>query len=1083
MNNYSSESSLQLSLLGSPQVKLADHPLDIARRKVQALLYYLALNREFQQRATLATLLWPESGQQYASGSLRRHLSELNRLLGSGWLETEQDAVRLARRTDVWVDVEDFQRLLAICREHDHSADAVCERCIEPLTAAVDLYRGDLLAGFSLADTPGFDDWQLFQREELRFTLATTLDRLTEAHERQENVGEAITVARRRLNLDPLHEPAHRRLMYLYAANDQQTAALRQYERCVQMLQTELDVPPAPETTALYNQIRRGEVITAPATPPNASETPRTARHNLTAPTTALIGRTTEIKELVKLAADPTQRLITILGPGGIGKTRLALAVAHQVVANLEQDTFIVYLARLSDQATIVPTIADALNFQFQTDGRPSKEQLFSYLAQKQCCLVLDNFEHLLKGVHLVQELLEQCPYVSLLITSRERLKLTGETVYTLQSLDFPTWETPEELRRYGAVQLFFETARRVRPNMVFQTEDMQYIARICRMVGGMPLGIILAATWVEHLTPATIATELTAGFDLLEAELRDLPERQRSMQTILDYSWKRLTAREQDVFIRLAIFQGGFTRTAAQTVARATLPILVHLADKSFIQSVVGERYEIHELLRQYAAQQLAMAEKTAEVQRIHAQYYLGLLHDAEARLAGADQVTAIHQIETDFENIRAAWQWTVRRDEYALIDQALDGLYRWFWLRRSRQKEGLALLQIAYQRWSSAGETEAQLVGARIAVRMIEQQGPWLVEPDVVRERVEQVLVLAKQKDNVSEIAFCRWVIGLTIVSENRTVERAAMEPAIAYYEVAIATYRAQADQFWLAQSLEFLGHNYRQLEKFELAMKTLNESLELRRQMGDRLGMARSYREIAWVRFFQGLEHETIEAAETALAMQREFGDRQGIADSRFFLALSLLCCGDWQQVKALIGPVQEFAIEVNTELYKKWSADALIIAEAMENHMVQHKLDSCGFPNRFTPFTPQLMATVFSLHEFNVSSSLIAFRRNVGKLTKIATTEQELVVCLPFAAILLWELGHYHRAVQHLALAHTHRIKAASWVSHLPEVVSLERTLQEQLPPDDFMQAWSEGEQMDLHSVIDQLPEMIQTVFCS
>ncbi|MEZ4619848.1 MAG: BTAD domain-containing putative transcriptional regulator [Caldilineaceae bacterium] len=712
-------------MLGPPQVKQVDHALNIARRKVQALLYYLAVNRELQQRATLATLLWPESDQQSAAGSLRRHLSELNRLLGPGWLDTEQDAVRLARRTDLWVDVAEFQRLLATCREHGHLVDAVCERCIAPLTAAADLYRDDLLAGFSLPDTPDFDDWQLFQREELRFALATALDRLVEAHQRQETIGEAIPIARRRLSLDPLHEPAHRQLMQLYAASGQETAALRQYERCVQILQTELDAPPAPETTALYEQIRLGRFVAAHATVPAKREPPQTTRHNLTAPTTPLIGRTTECKELIKLIADPTQRLITILGPGGIGKTRLALTIAQQVVENLALDTFMVYLARLSDPSTIIPTIADALNFQFQTDGRTNKAQLFAYLAPKQLYLVLDNIEHLLDGVHLVQELLEQCPQVRLLITSRERLKLTGETVYTLQSLDFPTWETPQELQRYDAAQLFFETARRVRPNVVFQTAEMQYIARICRMVGGMPLGIILAATWVEHLAPATIATELTRGFDLLETELRDLPERQRSMRTILDYSWQRLTVREQDVFMRLATFQGGFTRAAAQAVAGATLPILVHLVDKSFLQSIAGERYEIHELLRQYAGQQLKKVEALTETQRIHANYYLDLLHNAEERLAGTEQLPVIHQIEADFENIRAAWQWAVMQDEYRLIDGALEGLFRWFWLRCGRQQEGLALLNMAHQRLTPDGSKEMRSLWGGLPCAWLNSRG----------------------------------------------------------------------------------------------------------------------------------------------------------------------------------------------------------------------------------------------------------------------------------------------------------------------------------------------------------------------
>ena len=1062
--------SLQLRLLGPPQVKLAGQPLAISRRKVQALLYYLALQRDIQPRATLATLLWPESDQQYASGSLRRHLSELNRLLGRGWLEIKQDGVRLARRGELWVDVAEFQRLIATCQEHDHPITAVCARCIEPLTAAADLYRDDFLIGFTLSDAPDFDDWQLFQREELRFALANVLDRLVEAHQEQENVGEAIPLARRRLSLDPLHEPAHRQLMHLYAVSGQQRAALRQYERCVQLLQSELEAPPAPETITLYDRIRRDRMVTTEASTTHANQAPQATRHNLVMPTTPLIGRTTEIAELVKLVADPNQRLITVLGPGGIGKTRLALAVAHQVVGELSRNSFIVYLAQLSDPTTIIPTIADALNFQFQTDGRSNKTQLFAYLAQKELLLILDNLEHLLDGVNFIQELLEQCPQVCLLITSRERLKLTGETIYTLQSLEFPTWETPEELQHYAAVQLFFETARRVRPNIVFQADELQYIARICRMVGGMPLGIILAATWVEHLAPATIAAELTRGFDLLAAELRDLPERQRSMRTILDYSWQRLTPGEQTVFMRLSIFPGGFNRITAQAVVDASLPGLVRLVDKSLVQSVAGERYEVHELLRQYAEQRLIETGAYAALESAHGTYFLMLLHDAEARLAGAEQLAAIAQIEAEWANIRAAWLWAVTANRDDLIDNALDGLFRWFWLRRSRQQEGLALIRVAAQCWAPVSRETVKPLWGRLVARQIEQQGPWLVEPAVVRERAERALALAEQENNNSEIALCHWVIGLTIVSENRTLERASMEPAIPYYESAIRFYRARGNHFWLAQSLEFLGHNYRQLEKFELAMKTLNESLMLRRQLGDRLGMARSYREIAWVRFFQGLGHETIKAAEIALAIQKEFGDRQGIIDGTFFLALSFLCYGDWQRVKRLIRPVQEFALEVSNELYQKWSADVLTIASAMETHMAQHKLDACGFPNRFTPFTPRLVATIFSLHEFHVSTSLIAFRRNVGKLIQAASTEEELTICLPFAGIFARELEHPHQAIQLLALAHKHPIFAATWVSHLPEIKGLQSTLRTQLPPAEFAQAWAQGEALALQEAI-------------
>ena len=243
------------------------------------------------------------------------------------------------------------------------------------------------------------------------------------------------------------------------------------------------------------------------------------ARHNLPAATTPFIGRVKEIAALTHLCRDEGRRLITILGPGGIGKTRLALEVAAQLLDSTSDGIFFVRLAQLDDATNVVPEIATTLNFQFPTDGRTPKQQLFDYLQQKQMILVLDNFEQLLDGVHLVQELLQSCPKLRLQVTSRERLQLMSETVFTLSSLAFPTSETPPSAQEYDAIQLFLETAQRRQFNhaLTHQSlplEEMQHIARICRLVGGMPLGIILAAAWVEHLSLAEIAVELANGFD-----------------------------------------------------------------------------------------------------------------------------------------------------------------------------------------------------------------------------------------------------------------------------------------------------------------------------------------------------------------------------------------------------------------------------------------------------------------------------------------------------------------------------------------------------------------------------------------
>lgn len=1082
--------TLKLHLLGPPSIEqvLEQVPaqdmagesgaIAIPRRKSQALLFFLALADGPQPRATLTAMLWPESDQQRAQAALRRHLSELNLALGGGWITALPAGVGLAHLTNLWVDVIAFQHFLAACHGHDHAPTSVCPACIEPLTSAVALYRADFLTGFSLPDAPAFDEWQFFQSETLRQGYAIALEKLVQGHEARDEKATAIAYARRRLSLDPLHEPAHRQLMQLYATDNQQRAALRQYELCVQTLRNELDVAPAAETIALYEQIRRGGVI-ALGNPARSEDVKSfSARHNLPAATTPFIGRTQEIATLSHLCRDEGRRLITILGPGGIGKTRLALEVAAQLLDSTVDGIFFVRLAQLDDAANIVPTIATTLNFQFPIDGRTPKEQLFDYLQQKQMILVLDNFEQLLDGVDLVQELLQSCPKLRLVVTSRERLQLMSETVFTLSSLAFPMSEAPPSAQEYDATQLFLETAQRLHAHAALTTqavppEEMREIGRICRLVGGMPLGIILAAAWIEHLSPAEIAAELTNGFDLLASELHDLPARQQSMRAVLAYSWQRLTAMEQAVLMRLALFRGGFTRAAAEEIAGASLSSLARLVDKSFVQRTGEKRYDIHELVRQFAEQQLAVAGVRPAMQRAHGVYYLNLLHEWAAKMGGAEQLQAIAELEADFENMRAAWLWAVQAQRYEVIDHSLDGLFCWFfWLRRSRQQEGLALLQIAYQAWAPsqmAADGARQIphpVWARIQARLLEQQGPWLDNPIETRKRIEDSLHLAHQQENQDEIFFCTWALGLAIVSEEAFhLPTAGLQPAIDCFQQCIDAFRAAGDDFWLGQALEKLGHAYRRRDECDLAIPLLQESLTLRRSQQDRFGIARSLRELAFARFMQGWERETLEAAQSAYELQIELGDQQGITDGRWFLALSRLCCGDWQRAKELLIPVQQISIEMNIMPYRRWASIALAMATYMEENMRLHQLTASSFPNRFNTFTTRLCYMLYSWQErppyFLVS--------NLQKLFLSAISDREKALCLLFSSELLWRIEAYDRAVKLLALALCDPEVAGSWVIHLPEIAALQEKLRNRLSPAEFSRAWKEGQTLDLQAI--------------
>lgn len=368
---------LKLLVLGAPYFEQAEQALDIERRKVKALLIYLAVTAQPQQREKLAALLWPDSEQRRALGSLRRHLFEINKLVAAEILETNREMVWLKPSAPIWLDVQEFEQLLDECQSHEHAPEAVCADCVALLSQAVDLYRDDFLTGFTLPDCPDFDDWQFFQTESLRQELATALERLVRAYQSRGDYTAAFPYARRWLSLDPLSEPVHRQLMQLYDQIGQRAAALRQYQLCVQILDEELGLPPETETTALYEIIRsiNAQSVSTIQAPDSLSceptAPPSQTNHNLPTQVIPFIGRENERAQLTQLLDDQTTRLVAIVGPGGVGKTRLALETARARLDQYRYGVTFVPLAQLASVELLFITIAEALHFSLYEGNCP----------------------------------------------------------------------------------------------------------------------------------------------------------------------------------------------------------------------------------------------------------------------------------------------------------------------------------------------------------------------------------------------------------------------------------------------------------------------------------------------------------------------------------------------------------------------------------------------------------------------------------------------------------------------------------------------------------------------------------------
>jgi predicted ATPase/DNA-binding SARP family transcriptional activator len=616
------------------------------------------------RRDALTGLLWGEMAEADARNNLRQALSNLRKLVGSHLVITRVTA-EFCVETPFSLDVQQFERHLR--------AYETAEAPIADLEAAVSLYRGEFLAGFYLHDAPAFEEWMLAQRERYRSLALYALHTLTGHYLRHREYDRAIDAATHLLALDSWREEAHRQLMLALARSGQRAAALAQYETCRRILDQELGVAPSAETTALYERIRA---------------TRDTAPHNLLPFSTSLIGREDELARIQRWLAGENNRLLTIIGPGGVGKTRLALQSAWACTTDFLEGTWFVPLAAVAKGEGLATAIAAAIGFRFTSSGQ-LETQLLDYLRGKEMLLVLDNMEHLLSGPNLsLLARLSRAPSLKLLVTSRERLNLQAETLLQLDGLPCPDGELQANdpaadplahISLSPAVQLFVARARQVQDNFDPAGQEAALV-RLCRLVGGLPLALELAASWVRTLDVMGIVTEIEQGLDFLRANWHDLPERHRSSQAVFDHSWKLLPPQEQQAYAGLSVFRSGFTAEAAQEVAGIHLPLLARLVDKSLLYRE-GNRYRFHPLLLQFAAEKLAASPALrAEVERKHARYYGRFIRELEPILLGGKVDDALDRVHPELDNLRLAWQTAIKNRETAVINDLADSFMQIF-------------------------------------------------------------------------------------------------------------------------------------------------------------------------------------------------------------------------------------------------------------------------------------------------------------------------------------------------------------------------------------------------------------------
>jgi len=904
---------LSIHTFGGLRLQLGERPVvGLASRKAEALLVYLACTGRPHERELLGTLLWDDRSSERARGNLTVLLASLRKELAP-FLVADRHTIGFNRAAPHWLDVAELEAAVAGAGQPETLPPGMAEQ----LEAALTLYRGDFLQGFTLRDCAGFEEWVLAEQQRLaRLTVGARRGLLATYRARGDHAA-ALAQAEELLRLDTLDEDTHRQMMELLALSGRRGAALEHYERLRSTLERELDARPAAATAALYQRIRSGDLGAPAAGPPTGTSTrPRAGRPiNLPFRPAPILGREAELAQIEARLADPACRLLTLVGPGGIGKTSLAVEAATARASAHGGSVVFVPLAPLAAADQIVAAIAAALGLHLSEHIDP-QSQLLAYLAERNTLLVLDNFEHLLDGAELVNTLLAQVARVRLLVTSRERLRLRAEWLYEVQGLAYPPAGLDEaseaDLASFSAVQLFAQRAGQLAPGFALDAPTLDATARICRMVEGMPLAIELAAGRVLNASCAEIAAQIAHNLGLLESELRDLPARHRSVRAVFTYSWDLLSTEERAVLARLAVFQGGCSEEAAHQIAGASPELLTILIEKSMLRRSDGQRYDLHELLRQFALERLA-AVGAQPVRERHSRYYLGLVARVAPSLSGREPQVAARELQPELGNLREAWRYAVAQGLYAELAGGVAGLGRWHVLSGTLAEGAQACADAAAPLW------EALEVGATTAQRELLQR-LLLEQADLLNRRglFGEALICARQAASVdtalpplaTSYGEALWGLGrydearaeLAHTAEQaratgaRAVEAASLRllglvmvtqsdypQARAFYEQALAHYRALGDVRGEGNVLNNLGVAAEEQGDYPQARAFYEQALAIQRTIGNRNGEEYVLCNLGVVASGQSYYSEAIALFEQALRICQETGDRQseGIA----------------------------------------------------------------------------------------------------------------------------------------------------------------------------------------------------------
>ncbi len=634
---------------------------------------------------------------------------------------------------------------------------------------------------------------------------------------------------------------------------------------------------------------------------------------------TPFVGRQADLDVLLEILGDPAVRLVTILGVGGVGKTAVALELASRVQAGFQHGAVFVPLAQLNSVDQLLPTLADVLDVQAPS-STDLQQAVFDQLCALEILLVLDNLEHLLEGATLIRDILLAAPRVKILVTSREKLNLEADTLYSLAGLELPSSDDPQAIVQCDAVRLFLQRARQARPHFALNGGNAADIIRICQMVDGNPLGILLAASWIEHFSPAEIARQAAGNMDFLNHGLRDGEPRHSSLRAVFDYSFQRLDAQRQAIFRKLSVFRGGFDMAAAQAVAGADSGSLIALTEKSMLLRIPETgRYDVHAVLRQYAWQELSAAGELDDALAVHAKYYSQFVVQREPLFISEAQAPALDDMQADLENIRQAWSNIIERRDFEAVGAMLPGLYA-FCDMRSRFHDGESLFRRAAEGLAPRAAEPANGAWALALLSWYDMHAsielPKSFEKITAKARTCLGQAIARQDAQATAAS----LVLLGAIAHHQGDFKTAIEN----YEDAIHYCPALDDVYWINMRI---GLVYQADQQYDEAVRAFAGCLQRGQETGERVRMGWALQNMGDTLMLQDKIEEAQACLERAFESFLQVGTRTGMMWSSYSLSRAAYAMRKPDRARELAQTAAELARQTHSSAWIRKTSQLL------------------------------------------------------------------------------------------------------------------------------------------------------------